>query len=52
MKKNNLKRVYEAPNSESMELQIEQCIAASGEITFDGDLGVMNPNDLENELGF
>lgn len=49
MKRNELNNIYVAPVAECIELQTEQCIAAS--IDAGGDLGVMDPNDLLGEFG-
>ncbi len=49
MKKTKQNDLYVAPVAECIELQTEQCIAAS--IDTGGDLGVMDPNDLLGEFG-
>lgn len=49
MKKTKQNDLYVAPVAECIELQTEQCIAAS--IDAGGDLGVMDPNDLLGEFG-
>ena len=47
MKENQKERIYVAPYAECLELETEQCIAASP----GGDLNGMDPNDLINEFG-
>lgn len=50
MKKTQKDKSYVAPKAEYIELQIEQCIAASGEV--DGAIDPFGPNDLVTEFTF